>query len=58
MENMNSRIETLLKKYQLETQLVKNNIIEKAPIDIDYKKVEGIIAAERQKAKYYFEKNL
>lgn len=56
-EKMNSRIETLLKKFELKNRILEGNI-DAEKLEIDYSKVDKILKKERKKASNYIEKVL
>ncbi len=58
IKSMNSRLETLLNKFELLEQKCENNKISNKQLQVDYSKVQNILNDERNKADKFFEKNL
>lgn len=58
IENMNSRIETLINKFQLKNRKYNGNNITKENLEHDYSEAYKILEKEREKSKDFLEKAL
>ena len=58
MENMNSRIDTLINKFKLKNRKYNGNNITKENLDHDYSEAYKILEKEREKSKDFLEKAL
>lgn len=58
IENMNSRIDTLLKKFELDNRTFNGKEITQENMKVNYKKTIRILEDERKKADFYLRKSL